>query len=199
MLYRQPSDSGYPSVPDLRVGLIGTDVAFLPLGRHTLLLFTLHRKEIIQPVGVPENHIAGLNGQRSLKEKHKGSKELSKTRQDMRVYRPNPPISEVEGGSFISLDWLSVIHLVRRKKEVSHQFLGCPLQRDTKVDARSVQQNSHSSLPQTCHSRKLDSSLSGTTVPPSFRGVHLRKLQTSNFQIIPHRGCTSVRWLSSVK
>ena len=115
-LYRQPSDSGYPSVPDLRVGLIGTDVAFLPLGRHTLLLFTLHRKEIIQAVGVPENHIAGLNGQRSLKEKHKGPKNLSKTRQDMRVYSPNPPISEVEGGSVISLDWLSVIHLVREKR-----------------------------------------------------------------------------------
>ena len=115
-LYRQPSDSDYLSVPDLRVGLIGTDVAFLPQGRHTLHLFTLHRKEIIQPVGVPENHIAGLNGLHSLKEKHKGQKNLSKPRQDMRVYNPNPPISEVEGGSFISLDWLSVIHLVREKR-----------------------------------------------------------------------------------
>ena len=115
-LYRQPSDSGYPSVPDLRVGLIGTDVAFLPQGRHTLHLFTLHRKEIIQPVGVPENHIAGLNGLHSLIEKHKRSKNLSKTRQYMRVYSPNPPISQVEGGSFISLDWLSVIHLVREKR-----------------------------------------------------------------------------------
>ena len=98
------------------MGLIGTDVAFLPLRRHTLLPFTLHRKEIIHPVGVPENHIAGLNGHRSLNEKHKGPKNLSKARQDMRVYSPNPPISEVEGGSFISLDWLSVIHLVREKR-----------------------------------------------------------------------------------
>ena len=115
-LYRQPSDSGYPSVPDLRVGLIGTDVAFLPQGRHTLHLFTLHRKEIIQPVGVSETHIAGLNGLHSLEEKHKGHKNLSKPQQDMRVYNPNPPISEVEGGNFISLDWLLVIHLVREKR-----------------------------------------------------------------------------------
>ena len=123
-LYRQPSDSDYPSVPDLRVGLRGTDVAFLPQGRHTLHLFTLHRKEIIQPVGVHENHIAGLNGLHSLKEKHKGPKNLSKTRQDMRVYSPNPPISEVEGGSFISLDCLSVVHLVREKRRSCINYLG---------------------------------------------------------------------------